>query len=92
MEELIRLKIAELEETYPQQGLENKLINDILTQENDIQYEESEMCRPFDSEVSFVGLLFLHDFPSPTHTFSSLLPTAQFTPVASISSQMFLGY
>jgi hypothetical protein len=59
MEELIRLKIAELEENYPQQGLENKLINDILTQENEIQYDESEICRPFDSEVSFTILPLL---------------------------------
>ena len=55
MEELIRLKIAELEENYPQQALENKLINDLLTQENEIQYDESEICRPFDSEVSLLS-------------------------------------
>lgn len=51
MEELIRLRIAELEENYPQQGLENKLIHDIIQEENNLQYDESELCRPFDSEV-----------------------------------------
>lgn len=62
MEELIRLKIAELEENYPQQALENKLINDLLTQENEIQYDESEICRSFDVEVSLL---------SPPHSLSS---------------------
>jgi hypothetical protein len=65
MEELIRLKIAELEENYPQQALENRLINDIMLQENEIQFDESEICRPFDSEVLQMlmvnaYLLFLH--------------------------------
>jgi hypothetical protein len=51
MEELIRLKIAELEENYPHQALEHRLINDIILQDNEIQFDESEICRPFDSEV-----------------------------------------
>lgn len=51
MEDLIRSKIAELEVNFPEQLVEQKLAEEFVRIENETTFDESAICRDFDSAV-----------------------------------------